>query len=508
MINAIALFSLGLASPHQDILIPEDHFRRSKTPSYSPDVTVYGYLPYWSTDVEDIDFNGLSHIAYFSVGLTASGSLSQTNRWHNVAPTLVSRAHTAGVSVHLCMTSFDDAINNTVLPSASKRAIAISELAALINQYGADGINIDIEGMDASQRNNLNSFISELSQVIPEIVIATPAVDWSDAYDYASLTQYASLFIMGYDYHWSASDPGPIDPLYGGSPWAQWSIAYSVNDHISQAPADRVILGLPLYGRSWPTVDSSVPGTATATGSTLVMGEAAQIALSDGWNYDLVTHTPYILYPNEQIWYQNVESVRERVQFGLDNNLQGVGFWALGYENGVDGFWEMMQVETDFDSTEPSDEPADEPADEPSSEPSADPENQAPIADAGLDRTVYQGERIRLDGSFSYDPDGSPISFQWIASDPTIVFDASNISQPSFTATQTGAFSFVLVISDGMEQATDSVMITVLAEDETTEDEPKGQSCQTTPDSSFYALLMLLLAPFAFCNGSRYMRKH
>ena len=70
-------------------------------------------------------------------------------------------------------------------------------------------------------------------------------MDWSDAYDYTTLSQYASLFIMGYDYHWSGSDPGPIDPLYGGSPWAQWSLITG-NDHLALAPADRIILGLPL----------------------------------------------------------------------------------------------------------------------------------------------------------------------------------------------------------------------------------------------------------------------
>ena len=56
--------------------------------------------------------------------------------------------------------------------------------------------------MDASRRDDLNDFIQELSLEIPEIVIATPAVDWNDAYDYQTLSNYADLFIMGYDYHW------------------------------------------------------------------------------------------------------------------------------------------------------------------------------------------------------------------------------------------------------------------------------------------------------------------
>ena len=81
-----------------------------------------------------------------------------------------------------------------------------------------------------------------------EIVIATPAVDWSDAYDYETLSRYAGLFIMGYDYHWSGSDPGPVDPLFGGSPWGQFALDWTVNDYLSLGVnPDRIILRLPLY---------------------------------------------------------------------------------------------------------------------------------------------------------------------------------------------------------------------------------------------------------------------
>ena len=475
------LFStLTIASPHQDIIIPPPPNRPNKSSSYVPDVTVYGYLPYWSTEVADIDINGLSHIAYFGVELTSSGSIGSTSNWHSVAPTLVSRAHSQDVSVHLCLTSFNDSINNTVLPSPSKRSIAISELVTLIEQYGADGINIDIEGMDSSQRENLVLFIAELAQEVPEIVVATPAVDWSNAYDYEALSQYASLFIMGYDYHWSTSDPGPIGPLYGGSPWSQWSLEHSVNAHLSAAPPERIILGLPLYGRSWPTTNSSIPGTATGAGTTVLMEEANDIADNDGWHYEPVSHTPYILYPNEQIWYQNIESVRERVQFGLDQNLQGVGFWALGYENGVNGFWTMMQEETVFFSEDT---------------------NQAPIADAGIDQTVIAGSSVRLDGSFSFDPDLDAISFQWIPSDPEISLLTTDISQPSFLASKIGTQAFELIVSDGNSQNSDSVLITVLeaeAEDEYEDKDSESQkaSCQSTPLSSAQALFLLLLTPF------------
>jgi hypothetical protein len=207
------------------------------------------------------------------------------------------------------------------------------------------------------------------------------------------------------------------------------------------------------------------------------MEEANDIADNDGWIYEPVSHTPYILYPNEQIWYQNIESVRERVQFGLDQNLQGVGFWALGYENGINGFWTMMQEETVFFSEDA---------------------NQAPIADAGLDQTVFEGDSVQLDGSFSFDPDLDPISFQWIPSDSEVSLLTTDISQPSFLASKLGSMSFELIVSDGSSQNSDSVLITVLeaeGEYEKKDSESQKASCQATPYSSAQALFLLLLTP-------------
>ena len=183
----------------------------------------------------DVDLTPLTHIAIFDVGMNTNGQITDTAYWHSVAEDLVTKAHGMGVKVHLCLTSFSDSVNNVVLPSASKRAVAAEQLASLVNSYGADGVNIDIEGMDASQRTNLNLFTAEVAALVPEVVLATPAIDWSNAYDYDTLADISDgLFLMGYDFHWSGGDPGPVDPLYGGSPWSQWSLDWSVQDYLSK----------------------------------------------------------------------------------------------------------------------------------------------------------------------------------------------------------------------------------------------------------------------------------
>lgn len=317
----------------------------ARTGSAGPDRTVYGYWPYWGDPISTIPFDSLTHVAIFSVSLTSSGGLTNTAYWTNYAAEAVSLAHPYGVKVHMCVTCMDSSIMSSVFPSATNRARAVGEIRDLIEAYGADGANIDVEGLPSSLKADFVTFISELQAEVPEVYIATPAVDWSGAFDYDLLAAYSSgLFIMGYGYHWSGGNPGPIAPLFGGSPWSVYSLEWTVDDYITWgAPLDKIVLGLPLYGYDWPTTNTNVPGTSTGSGSAVVYTSAVSKGLQYGRYWDTVTHTPYA-FPDSvsQLWYDDQESIEDKVSWGLEQDLQGVGFWALTYEDADPAFWGMI----------------------------------------------------------------------------------------------------------------------------------------------------------------------
>ena len=367
-------------------------------------------------------------------------------------------------------------VNNSVLPDPQKRERAILQLDALISSVDADGINVDIEGMDASQRLNLNLFISELKQVVPEVVIATPAIDWSNAYDYNTLASLSDgLFIMGYGYHWSGGDPGPVDPLNGNSPWSQYSLAWSVQDYINDGvPKDKIILGLPLYGRKWPTTNNTIPGTATGTGIPVIMNDAVVEASIMGSLYDTPSQTPYILYNNEQLWYGDVESVRERIRFAVSSDIQGIGFWALTYENGVSGFWEMVNQETT--DIEPNDDTGQPDLSDSGTIPDTndsgsipDP-NSPPIANAGEDQMVRVDQGASLFGSASSDPDGDAIQFTWRqVSGPSSTLNDDTTATPEVSFSESGEYEFELRVFDSeFYSNADSVIVEATAQSKET----------------------------------------
>lgn len=85
--------------------------------------------------------------------------------------------------------------------------------------------------------------------------------------------------------------------------------------------------------------------------------------------------------------------------------------------------------------------------------------NRAPVADAGLDRTVEQsdpsGALVTLDGTGSSDPDGDPLTFTW-----TGPFGTASGAQPS-VALPPGVSTVQLTVSDGTAVDEDAVVVTV-----------------------------------------------
>ena len=92
--------------------------------------------------------------------------------------------------------------------------------------------------------------------------------------------------------------------------------------------------------------------------------------------------------------------------------------------------------------------------------------NQPPIADAGEDDSVTEGEEYQLDGTGSYDPDGQELTYQWIVPS-SIQLSDPYIASPTFMAPEVNydtEYEFELQVDDGYGREIDNdwVIITVL----------------------------------------------
>ncbi len=330
------------------------------SPLPKPPVTVMGYLPYWNIGKPTLvlHLDRLHVLAYFGASLTADGQVNDIHHWGGpVLTDLIEQAHAAGVLVVLCVTNFDSASIGAFLSSPSARAVAVSNLVSLVASAGGDGVNVDFEGLPKANKGDFVAFIAELKHALDtalaqsHVSLATPAVDWSGAFDYDRLAEASDgLFIMGYDYHWRGGPPGPVSPLQPSATWGKYSLAWTIDDYIQWGGdhnRPRFILGLPLYGFDWPTTGPEVPGTATAKAEARFYARCQREALVHGWQWDDDSSTPYYTYQDSgwhQVWCEDRKSLALKYALVAARGLGGVGFWALGYEEDLGEVWEELDA--------------------------------------------------------------------------------------------------------------------------------------------------------------------
>ncbi len=89
--------------------------------------------------------------------------------------------------------------------------------------------------------------------------------------------------------------------------------------------------------------------------------------------------------------------------------------------------------------------------------------NVPPVAHAGLDQTILVSQQAFLDGTGSTDANGDALTYTWtLTTQPTgstTTLDDPNSATPSFTVDQAGAYTIVLVVSDGLLSSEADVVI-------------------------------------------------
>ncbi len=197
-----------LDSIQNQISIEIGHKNSIKNLSHS----VFGYLPYWQYPdaLEHLQYDLLSHIALFDFGVNTDGSIDYPPQWP--WSDLITTAHQNGVKLILTAVNFNGSEIHTILTNESTKSAFFSNILLALQQYNLDGVNIDFEGVNSSDRGDvLINFMAELSSFLHntnstyEISFASPPINWG-GWDFEGLANSCDyLFIMGYNFYgpWS-----------------------------------------------------------------------------------------------------------------------------------------------------------------------------------------------------------------------------------------------------------------------------------------------------------------
>jgi spore germination protein YaaH len=317
---------------------------------------VYGWHPYWSNGLQtNYDWAGLTDLCYFAYEVNSStGNSSNTHSWATAQ--VVTDAQANGVNVTLCATLFSG--HTTFFASSTAQQTLITNLINLVQSRNAHGVNIDFEGMGASHSADFTSFMIDLCNqmhaAIPgsEVSIALYSVDWSNVFDLQAMNPYVDLFIiMGYDYYYSGSaTAGPEDPLYIFQTGYSYSLTKSISYYLNKGASNsKLLLGLPYYGREWSTSGNTSPGSTTGSTNSVFYNEFRNNINGYYSNRQWDVNSFSTWYPSQRSgqWWQcfidDEYCMSKRFDIVNQQGIGGIGIWALGYDDGYNDFWDLIQ---------------------------------------------------------------------------------------------------------------------------------------------------------------------
>ena len=257
----------------------------------------------------------------------------------NSSTDYVSAAHAAGKKVWPVVDNFNCRDFNTrkgtveLLSHTENRRKLIEGLVNALKECGADGLNVDFEGVPSESGEDFSQFIKELSVACHDAGLVLSVDNYvpdPSSFHYNREVQGKVCdfcVIMGYDeYNAASSEAGPVASID--------FVEKGIQDTIEYMDSSKVINGLPLYSRIFETKNGNVLST-----QSLEMEKAANAFSSRGVevSWDDSVGCNYGEYEENgslwRMWLEDRDSLKVKLSVMQQYNLAGAAFWKLGLED-------------------------------------------------------------------------------------------------------------------------------------------------------------------------------
>lgn len=335
-------------------------------PPPKPDIALDAWVPYWALDASLPDaelrvpsMRDVSPFWFNAIGVDQI--VVDPNASAELTSQFLDRIEATDVDV---VPSIIDALPAgemaAIIADPATRTQHVETIRRFAAEGGFDGIDIDYEqfafadGRDtwAATRPNWVAFIEELGSglhadgrtltvSIPPVYDSGQTADsgyW--VYDYGAIVEHVDrIRIMAYDF--SVAEPGPIAPLG----WVESTITGAIE---ATGSPEKLVLGLPAYGRNWPVFVAGECPATDVQGRTSVsarsvdelierrQGQPVRDDVNGEWmfEYDLeVTDGVSTCVQTRQVHYVDGDGIRDRMDLAREYQLDGVSLWAFGFDD-------------------------------------------------------------------------------------------------------------------------------------------------------------------------------
>lgn len=329
-------------SAETDLPGPGAANRRNSSP------IVLGYYPCWESGLppSQIRYELFTHLAHAFLGVTTAGEVCI----HGNLPSseLVERAHRQGVGVLASLGGADSGASlGQVAGDVARRRRLVAQLSEFVDRHGYDGIDLDWEFPSSlAERDGLTTLARELRAALgPHRLLASAqsGSPWASRYvDMPALRETLDwVAVMTYDVHgpWSshAGHNAPIRCPRSDAPECTSLSVEAQMRHWTEDggwPPERLLLGIPCYGRGFPVGRLHVPLPKHKPNALAYVAfrEIAQLE-ARGWrrHEDPEAGVPWLTSPagDKVLSFDDESSVRRKAAWARSRGFGGLFFWEI-----------------------------------------------------------------------------------------------------------------------------------------------------------------------------------
>lgn len=323
---------------------------------------VVGYYPAWAGDYTpaDIPFDKITHLNYAFLNPQSDGTVVVGSDSRKELLSELSAYDDTNTVFVLSISGgwYPQEYSDAAATAESRKRFAKTAVD-IMEKYNFDGLDLDWEYPDGTTRPEdphnftllLEACRDELNSRFgpwPHLTIAASPnpniVD--DAYEVESIKHYLDhINVMTYDYHGSWSNDtnfnAPFDSPSGDPDGQQ---TWNTSNHMEQwakkpIPNDKLLMGMPFYGRAFSGVASENNGlfnpfdsSDSETYYNIRENIKTQPDYEYHWHQDAKVPWVYSAEEKRFIGYDNVDSVSNKIDFVNDKGFGGAMCWELSHD--------------------------------------------------------------------------------------------------------------------------------------------------------------------------------
>ncbi len=295
-----------------------------------------------------IDYSAFSHLIHFAVVPAPDGSIDTSK--DNITPAdsaaVIAPAHKAGRKVLLSVGGWLTAAAFRSAYSDAHRTAFIANLVQMVQSRGYDGLDIDMEPLEASDAPGYAAFIRQLraqmTAASPHLLLTAATAAQPELFARLS-SSFNQINLMTYDLAgpWTGFKTWHNSALYGGqtpmNPGQPFPSASGMVERFIAAgvPRRKLGIGAAFYGTVWTGADA--PGLPIS-GVTMQTGVTYAAIMNTYYQpgrvrWDSAAQAPYLSIDGPVkrfVSYDNEMLCRKKVAYARAQGLGGVMVWELG----------------------------------------------------------------------------------------------------------------------------------------------------------------------------------